>query len=69
MADISLTVNGQPRTMGIGTTLGELLVELELAPQQVIVEYNGEPLERDRFTHTRLGDGDQIEIAQMVGGG
>lgn len=49
--------------------MSELLHSLALPEQQVVVEYNGEPLPRHRYSHTRLRPDDQVEIAQMVGGG
>jgi thiamine biosynthesis protein ThiS len=69
MSDIVIVANGKPRTAGAGTSIGDFLRKLDLAPAQAIVEYNGEPLERERFDQTPLRRGDRIEIAQMVGGG
>lgn len=69
MSDIVVVANGKPRTAGDGMSVGDFLRGLHLAPAQAIVEYNGEPLERERFDGTSLRSGDRIEIAQMVGGG
>jgi len=69
MSGIVVVANGKPRTADAGTSIGDFLRELNLAPAQAIVEYNGEPLERERFEQTSLRSGDRIEIAQMVGGG
>ncbi len=64
-----ITANGKRRTIHPGTSVGDLLADLKLAPMQVFIEYNGEPLERQLFSITHLEDGDNLEIAQMVGGG
>jgi sulfur carrier protein len=66
---ITFRANGKPRTASAGTTIAKLLAEANLAPAQVFIEYNGEPLERERFESTVIAAGDRIEIAQMVGGG
>jgi len=69
MSAVAFVANGRPRSAANGATIADILRELELAPAAVIVEYNGEPLARERFAATPLCDGDRIEIAQMVGGG
>jgi thiamine biosynthesis protein ThiS len=69
MSDIVVVANGKRRTADAGRSIGDFLRKLDLAPAQAIVEYNGEPLERERFEKTELRSGDRIEIAQMVGGG
>lgn len=64
-----IIANGKPREVLAESTVGTLLETLHLAPEQVVVEHNGEPLQRSRFGDTRLAPDDRIEIAQMVGGG
>jgi len=66
---LSASVNGKPRSVPSGSTVADLLAELELRPMQVVVEHNGRALERERFARTVVSEGDRIEIAQMVGGG
>jgi thiamine biosynthesis protein ThiS len=66
---VTFSANGKPRSAAPGTTVAELLAAAALEPLQVFVEYNGEPLARDRFGATTIAQGDRIEIAQMVGGG
>ena len=69
MSGVEFVANGKPRTASEGTSIADFLRGLNLAPAQAIVEYNGEPLDRERFDQTRLHPGDRLEIAQMVGGG
>ena len=69
MSGVVILANGRQRTAAGGSTIADLLASLELAAAHVVVEYNGEPLARERFGETALRSGDTIEIAQMVGGG
>jgi thiamine biosynthesis protein ThiS len=69
MSGIAVLANGRRTPAPEGATVSDLLAEFRLAESQVVVEFNGEPLERSRYRVTRLHEGDRIEIAQMVGGG
>jgi sulfur carrier protein len=51
------------------TTVQDLLRHFSLAGKVVIVERNGEVLEKADHPRTRLADGDRIEIVHFVGGG
>jgi sulfur carrier protein len=41
----------------------------ELDPRYVVVERNGEPLERARYEEVRLAEGDRLELVRAVAGG
>lgn len=64
-----LTVNGSERDLAEGSTLGDLLRTLGLVEGRVAVELNREILRRESFDRVRLGEGDQVEIVRLVGGG
>ena len=49
--------------------MSEFVRELGLDPRFVIIELNGDALERARFEQVRLADGDRIEIVKAVAGG
>lgn len=66
---IQLTVNGEPRRLGGPTTLEHLLQELELDGRGVVVELNRKIVRRPELAHTRLQDGDAVELVHFVGGG
>jgi thiazole synthase len=68
-AELSLTVNGEPRRIFAGATIAELVRTLELNPQKVAVERNGEIAPRSMLGDVILGDGDVLEIVHFVGGG
>jgi thiamine biosynthesis protein ThiS len=67
---ITPVVNGEPRAVPAGSTMGDLLRSLELDPRMVVVEHNRAIL-RDRagYDTLRLSTGDTIEIVHFVGGG
>lgn len=62
-------VNGEPQVVQEGQTLNGLLSDLGLNPRLVVVEYNGEIVQRPAWPVTVLGGGDRIEIVTIVGGG
>ena len=66
---MELTVNGEARRLPAGTTVSQLLEQLQVAPERVVVEVNLAILKRARHPDTVLQDGDQVEIVQFVGGG
>ena len=64
-----VTVNGEPREVGEGETLSDLVRALALAPERVAVELNREVVRRADWPRVVLGDGDRVEIVHFVGGG
>jgi thiamine biosynthesis protein ThiS len=62
-------VNGQPRRVAAGATVGDVLAELGRHPRTVAVEHNGAILPRDRYDATPLEPGDRLEIVGFVQGG
>jgi sulfur carrier protein len=66
---MNLVVNGDETEVADGATVLDLLTQLGLGPKWVIVERNGEPVERRDVKHTSLADGDRIELVRAVAGG
>ena len=66
---VSVVANGKPREVDDGVTISDLLSEYGWRPEWVVVEYNGEPLERARYPSVRLCAGDRLEIVRAVAGG
>jgi thiamine biosynthesis protein ThiS len=64
-----ILLNGEPRVIGSGVTVGDLLAELKLQPKYLAVELNERVLPRARFGSVRLQPGDRVEIVTLVGGG
>ena len=64
-----ITVNGSPREIAAGSTVGDLLDSLGLHAGLVVVEHNREILPRDRVPTTEVRTGDLFELVHFVGGG
>lgn len=67
---LSLTVNGERRTVAGGSTLADFLRALELDPRLVVVERNRTILrDREAYDGIALAADDVLEIVHFVGGG
>lgn len=66
---MKITVNGESRELPEGASLNRLLEELGLDRRYLVVEYNGEPLARDRVSEVVLAPGDRLELVRPVAGG
>jgi thiamine biosynthesis protein ThiS len=66
---VEVTVNGEPRTLGPGATVADLVAALGLGPRRIAVEVNRSVVPRAEYAATALGDGDTVEIIHFVGGG
>ena len=64
-----VVVNGDAIDLDDGANVLDLLTHLNLGPRWVIVERNGEPVERRDVPTTALADGDRIELVRAVAGG
>ena len=61
--------NGEPVELPDGATVADLLGALGLGARWVVVERNGEPVERRHVATTVLADGDRLELVRAVAGG
>ncbi|MBO9725795.1 MAG: sulfur carrier protein ThiS [Novosphingobium sp.] len=68
-AELSLTVNGEPRRVAPGASIADLVAGIGLDPKKVAVEHNGEIAPRSTLADVPLCDGDVLEIVHFVGGG
>lgn len=66
---VHIEINGEPREVEDGTTVGSLVRTLALPPERLAVELNREVVRRARWEETALADGDKIEVVHFVGGG
>lgn len=64
-----LTINGDAREINDNLTLAAYLTCLNLRPQMVVVERNGEIVPRADYASTRLAENDTLELVQMMAGG
>lgn len=66
---MKVLANGRERSAAYGCSVSDFVRELGLDPRFVIIELNGEALERGRFDAAQLAEGDRIEIVKAVAGG
>lgn len=66
---MNITVNGEQRLASDGTTVRQLLEELQIPLTRVAVEINLEIAPKATYAERTLQDGDKIEIVHFVGGG
>ncbi len=66
---MQLTINGDVRDIDDGLSLADYLHCLNLKPQMVVVERNGEIVPRTEYDQTLLAENDTLELVQMMAGG
>jgi thiazole synthase len=66
---LSITLNGEPKSVRAGMSIAALAAEIGLDPAKVAVERNLEIVPRSTLAAVLLEDGDQLEIVHFVGGG
>ncbi|MFF8957013.1 sulfur carrier protein ThiS [Streptomyces sp. NPDC014894] len=66
---VAVSVNGERRELGPGTTLDTLVAELTGARTGVAAAVNETVVPRSRWSRTPLGDGDRVEVLTAVQGG
>lgn len=66
---MDVLVNGSRRPIADGSCVADLVDDLGYGRRQVVVELNGEPLDREALASTALRDGDKVEVVRAVAGG
>ncbi|NQU09362.1 sulfur carrier protein ThiS [bacterium] len=66
---ISLVINGKQRELDGPQTVADFVTSTGFKPTQVIVELNGEVVERNRLGEIHLQQGDRLEVIIPVAGG
>ena len=66
---MQIILNGREKSTESGTTIADLLAELQLEPIRVAVEINEDIVPRKVFNKKIIQNGDRIEIVTFVGGG
>ena len=67
--DLRIRVNGEELRLPAGASVSHLLERLGLSTPRVAIERNREILPKAAYAATLLGDGDELEVVQFVGGG
>jgi sulfur carrier protein len=66
---LRVVVNGEPRMVPAGSTASDLLARLGIAGRPLAVELNRDVIPRSQLAAHVLGEGDELEIVTLVGGG
>ena len=66
---MTITVNGESRSVDAVTTIAVLVRELNLIPATLLIEHNGLALHREEWNSRALREGDKIEFIRVVAGG
>lgn len=69
---MKLILNGRDREFsGLDSDpkLSHLIELLQLKPDRIAIERNGEIVPRTTWAQVSLNDGDKLEVVQFVGGG
>ena len=64
-----ISLNGDPFDVAGPLTVTALLAQLQIDPRRVAVEHNRVVLKRGAFDAVLVGEGDEVEIVNFVGGG
>lgn len=64
-----VTANGKDYEVRDGLSVADFIRSRDLDPRYVVVERNGEPVERKRYEDLRLVEGDRLELVRAVAGG
>jgi thiamine biosynthesis protein ThiS len=66
---MTITLNGESRSVAAVTTIAALVRELNLVPATLLIEHNGLALHREDWNSRALREGDKIEFIRVVAGG
>ena len=66
---MKIRLNGEPAEVPEAVTIEQLLDQLGIDARRVAVEHNLTIIKRDRQASTVIGEGDEVEIVNFVGGG
>jgi len=66
---VQVLANGRTVDLPDGATVATLIDRMGLTGRVVVVERNGEPVDRWSVASTALADGDSCEVVRAVAGG
>ena len=69
MSDVEIQLNGESFRVPAGSTVADLIRQLQLAEDRVAVELDRKIVRRAEWGAQRLERGASVEIVQIVGGG
>ena len=66
---IAITVNGRAVEIQSPMSVQQLLDTVDVPPNYLAVEVNGEVVPREVFATVMVSAGDEVEVVTLVGGG
>lgn len=66
---MNIVLNGEDISFEQQLTVVELIEHYKLNPKTVVIELNGDILEKGTYGETQVNDNDSIEMVVFVGGG
>ena len=66
---VSITVNGRAVEIESSMSVEQLLDTVDVPPNYLAVEVNGDVVPREDYTITTVSAGDDVEVVTLVGGG
>jgi sulfur carrier protein len=66
---MDVVANGKQVHLAEGASVADLLDHLNVGARVVVVERNGEPIDRRAAATVVLADGDRLEVVRAVAGG
>ena len=66
---VRIRLNGEPHDLAAPLTVAALLEGLGIDPRRVAVEHNLTVVKRADYDKTMVGEADEVEIVNFVGGG
>ncbi|MBZ4644462.1 MAG: sulfur carrier protein [Deferribacteres bacterium] len=66
---MKITLNGKITELEKNITVSELLQNLKIHSKLVVVEINGDIIQKDYFDNTFIKENDKVEVVRFVGGG
>jgi thiamine biosynthesis protein ThiS len=67
--ELKIRLNGEAHELAAPLTVTALLAELGIDPRRVAVEHNQIVVKRAAYDQTLVGENDEVEIVNFVGGG
>ena len=66
---IQCIVNGEALELPSGSTVAQLIDQMQLLGKRFAVEHNGDIVSKSRLQDVILQDSDRLEIVHAIGGG
>ncbi|BAI81449.1 thiamine biosynthesis protein ThiS [Deferribacter desulfuricans SSM1] len=66
---MEIKINGKTKIVEDNQTVADIINNLKLNVDRIVIEYNGEVLDKKNYDSIVLKDGDVLELIQFVGGG